>query len=143
MLLAGIACRLAITGFDPDAPGRWRKQMASLGIAAQITWIILGLSVAGTLGIWRLAAGANAGSIPTDTLATVVLTALSLALAWAGNKSEGREFVLLLYGVMAVGAYKLATRDFPNAHNLSLVVSLLSYGGALIVLPRMLLGSNR
>jgi hypothetical protein len=39
---------------------------------------------------------------------------------------------------MALGGYKLATRDFINEHNLPLVVSLLCYGGALIVLPRML-----
>jgi hypothetical protein len=39
---------------------------------------------------------------------------------------------------MAIGAYKLATRDFMNERNLPLVVSLLCYGGALIMLPRML-----
>jgi hypothetical protein len=138
VLGAATACWLAITGFAPDAPGRWRKQISSLAMAAQIAWIILGLAVAETLGIWRMAAGANAGGIPADTLATLVLTALSIALAWAGNKWDRRELVWLLCGIMALGAYKLAARDFPNAHSLSLVVSLLCYGGTLIVLPRML-----
>jgi len=46
--------------------------------------------------------------------------------------------VWLLYGSMALGGYKLATRDFMNEHKLALVVSLLCYGGALILLPRML-----
>jgi hypothetical protein len=50
--------------------------------------------------------------------------------------------VWLLYGFMALGIYKLATRDFVNEHNLPLVVSLLCYGGALIVLPRLLRDKN-
>jgi sugar phosphate permease len=50
--------------------------------------------------------------------------------------------IWLLYAFMALAAYKLAVRDFMNEHNLALVVSLLCYGGALILLPRMLRGSS-
>jgi hypothetical protein len=46
--------------------------------------------------------------------------------------------VWLVYGFMALAAWKLAARDFQNEHNQALVVSLLCYGGTLIVLPKLL-----
>jgi hypothetical protein len=73
-------------------------------------------------------------------LATGVLIGLSLALAWVGTHWRRLELRWLLYALMALGGYKLAVRDFVNEHNLPLVVSLRCYGGALIVLPRMLRG---
>jgi len=39
---------------------------------------------------------------------------------------------------MGLGAWKLATRDFVNERSLALVISLLFYGGALILLPGIL-----
>jgi hypothetical protein len=78
------------------------------------------------------------GNVPVDTLGTIVLTGLSLALAWVGTHRRKGELVWLVYGFMALGGYKLAIRDFMNEHNLPLVVSLLCYGDSLIVLPRML-----
>ena len=90
------------------------------------------------LAMWRTGLSGESGSVPADTLGTVILTGLSLALAWVGTRWRKPELVLLLYGFMALGGYKLATRDFINEHNLPMVVSLLCYGGALIVLPRML-----
>jgi hypothetical protein len=39
---------------------------------------------------------------------------------------------------MALAAWKLVARDFQHEHSLALVVSLLCYGGTLIVLPRVL-----
>ena len=134
VLLDAVVCWAAIAGIPPNAHGRWRNQIASLAIAAQIAWIIAGLAVFAVLEIFR--------TIPTDTLGTVVLTTLSLALAWAGTRWGKRELVWLLYGFMGLGVYKLATRDFMNEHNIALVVSLLCYGGALTVIPRMLRGKS-
>jgi hypothetical protein len=73
-----------------------------------------------------------------DALGTVVLTILSCALAWAATRWQRREFARLVYGFMGLCAWKLAIRDFPRGHSFSLVVSLLFYGGALILLPRLL-----
>ena len=58
-------------------------------------------------------------------------------LAWAGVQWQRKELVWVVYGIMIVAAWKLATRDFPQEHNLSLVISLLCYGGALMILPRI------
>jgi hypothetical protein len=134
VLLDAVVCWAAIAGIPTNAHSRWRNQIASLAIAAQIAWIIAGLAVFAVLGMFR--------SSPPDTLGTVVLTTLSLALAWAGTRWGKRELVWLLYGLMGLGVYKLATRDFMNEHNIALVVSLLCYGGALTLIPRMLRGKS-
>jgi hypothetical protein len=136
VLLAAGVCWIAIAGIPQGGQGHWRNQISSLAIAAHIVWITAGLVVYTLVGTWRAAFG-EAG-VPADTLGTVVLTGQSLALAWAGTRWGRRELVWLLYGFMALGGYKLAIRDFMNEHSLALVVSLLCYGGALILLPRML-----
>jgi hypothetical protein len=138
VLLAAALSWVAIAGIFPGALGHWRNQITSLALAAHVVWITAGLAVYAVLAMWRTVVGGESGSVPADTLATVVLTGLSLALAWVGTHWRRPELVWLLYGFMALGGYKLATRDFINEHNLTLVVSLLCYGGALIVLPRML-----
>lgn len=142
VLVAGAVSWVAITGIHPGAPGHWRNQISSLALAGHVVWITAGLMVSGILMLWRTALGRESGGIPADTLGTVVLTGLSLALAWAGARWGKPELVWLLYGLMALAGYKLAIRDFINEHNLPLVVSLLCYGGALIVLPRMLRGKS-
>jgi hypothetical protein len=135
VLVAAAVAWIAITGIPPGAPGHWRNQISSLALAGHIVWITAGLAVHAILALWRTGVGA-----PADTLGTVVLTGLALALAWVGTHWRKPELVWLLWGFMVLGGYKLAIRDFINEHNLTLVVSLLCYGGALIVLPRMLRG---
>jgi len=130
VLLAAVVSWVAIPGTSPAGTGHGRNQISSLAFAAHIAWIVAGLAAYTVTMLWRTA--------PADTVGTVVLTGLSLTLAWAGTRWGRRELLWLLYAFMALGAYKLATRDFMNERNLPLVVSLLCYGGALILLPRML-----
>jgi hypothetical protein len=136
ILVAGMAAWAGILRISPDGIGRWRNQISSLAIAAHLAWIAAGLAASAAVRIWSMVAGA-AGA-PRDTLGTVVLTGLSLGIAWLGMRWERRELLWLVYGLLAVGAYKLVVRDFANEHNIALVISLLCYGGALIALPRML-----
>ena len=142
VLLAAAVCWAAITGITTEGLGRWRNQVSSLALAAHIVWITAGLALYAVLTVWRLGSGGKSGGIPADTLGTVVLTSLSLTLAWTGTRCRKPELVWLLYGFMAFGGYKLAMRDFVDEHNLALVVSLLCYGGALILLPRILRGKS-
>jgi hypothetical protein len=140
VLLAAAVCWIAIQGISAGSPNQWRNQTSSLALAAHIVWITQGLAVYAILAVWRK------GSIQytaSDTLATIVLTALSLALAWTGRRWNRRELVWLVYGFVALGGYKLVTRDLINEHNLPLILSLLCYGGALIILPRILRGRPR
>jgi len=140
VLLAAAVSWAAIAEISPAGSGRWRNQISALLIAAQAAWITAGLAVYTALRIWRLAGGDK--DVPADTLATAVLTGLSLWLGLASKRWGRPELMWLLCGFMALGGYKLVTRDFLNAHNLPLVVSLLLYGGALILLPRILRRSN-
>lgn len=146
VLLIATASWAAIAGISTNGAGRWRNQISSLAIAAHIVWIIAGLAVYLVLAMWRATAGAlgggalGASAFPADTLGTVVITVLSLVLGWAGTRWGRRELVWLLCGFMLLGAYKLLIRDLPREHNIALVVSLLCYGGALILLPRILRG---
>jgi hypothetical protein len=127
VFIGAIVCWTGIAGIARGASQR-RNQISSMSLAAHIVWIALGLAVF---------AGRRAG-LPSDTFSTVVLTALALALAWVGTRWSRQELIWLLYGLMAFGAYKLVVRDLINEHNLPLILSLLCYGGALIVLPRIL-----
>jgi hypothetical protein len=131
----------ATSGTGPAAQGYWRNQISSMVLAAHGVWITAGLAINALMALWQRGAGVGRG-VPADTLGTAVLMSFSLGLAWAGARWRKKELVWVLYGLMAVGAYKLATRDFVDEHNFAMVVSLLCYGGALVILPRVLRGTR-
>jgi hypothetical protein len=118
--------------------GRWRKQAASFAISTNIVWILSGFVMRALIAIWRFAVERPNDHIPTDTLGTVVLTIFAVALAWVGTRGITEELVWTAYLFMGLGAWKLVTRDFLNEHNFALVISLLFYGGALILLPQVI-----
>jgi MFS superfamily sulfate permease-like transporter len=133
-----MASLAAIAGSWPGESSLWRKQVSLLAISANIAWILSGIVGHTLILIWMGVAKGWAERIPADTLGTVVLTIFSVALAWASAHWSKRELAWLVYGFMGLGAWKLATRDFVNERSLALVISLLFYGGALLLLPRML-----
>jgi hypothetical protein len=138
VLAAAMLSCAAIAMSWPGDVARWRKQLSLFAISANIAWILSGIAGHAFILVWLAAVGAQAGRIPADTLGTIVLTTFSVALAWASTHWHRRELVWLVYGFMGLGAWKLATRDFVNERDLAFVISLLFYGGALILLPRML-----
>jgi hypothetical protein len=123
---------VAVVTSLPGETARWRNQASSFTIAAIVTWILVGAATHELVSAWP------SSGTPADTLGTAVLTLLSVALAWSGVRWQRRELVWLVYGFMALAAWKLVARDFQHEHSLALVVSLLCYGGTLIVLPRVL-----
>ena len=138
VLAAGTLSWAAIALSWPGEAALWRKQVSLFAISANMTWILSAMAGHTLILIWLGVARGWAGRIPADTLATVVLTTFSLALAWASTHWSKRELAWLVYGFMGLGAWKLATRDFVNERSLALVISLLFYGGALTLLPRIL-----
>jgi hypothetical protein len=137
VLTAAIVSWAAIALSTTGESARWRKQASSLAIAAIITWVTVGIFVQLLVSLWQSSLDGHGIAAPWSTLGTVVLTLMAAALAWASARWQKRELVWIAYGLMVLGAYKLAMRDFENEHSLALVVSLLFYGGVLILLPRL------
>jgi hypothetical protein len=132
LVASAVAAWVAIANSSPGETAHWRNQATSFTLAAIVTWILAGAAAQELVSAWP------GGSAPADTLGTAVLTLLSVILAWSGMRWKRKELVWLVYGFMALAAWKLAARDFPNEHNLALVASLLFYGATLILLPRIL-----
>jgi hypothetical protein len=138
VLAAAMLSLAAIALSWPGEASLWRKQVSLFAISENIAWILSGITGHTLILIWLGVGRGWADRIPADTLGTVVLTTFSVALAWASTHWPKRELAWLVYGFMGLGAWKLATRDFVNERSLALVISLLFYGGALILLPGML-----
>jgi hypothetical protein len=138
VLASAMLSWVAVDKSWPGETAQWRKPVSSLAISANIVWILLGIAVHTLILVWQAAARGPSGRIPTDSLGTVVLTTFSVGLAWAYGHWPKRDLVWLTYGLLGLGAWKLATRDFVNEHDLTLVISLLFYGSTLILLPPML-----
>ncbi len=137
VMLAAVVSWAAIAMSTTGESARWRKQVSSLAISANIAWIAAGISVQLLVSIWQSVAAGRGGNAPAYTLGTVVLTLTAAALAWAGAQWQKRELIWLAYAFMILCAYKLVVRDFANEHSLALVVSLIFYGGVLILMPRL------
>jgi hypothetical protein len=140
VLLAVVPSWVAVSGTSSHPHGYWRSQISSLVLAVHGVWIAVGWALNTVIALWLRVTGGASRGIPTDTLGTAILMSVALMLAWAGVRWRKTELVWMVYGFMALGAYKLATRDFVDEHNLAMVVSLLCYGGALVILPRLLRG---
>jgi len=137
VVTAAILSWLAIAASWPGDVAHWRKHAALLTISAIIVWTLSGIAARGLIRFWQLTGERIAGYIPADTLATVVLATFAVLLTWAGARWAVPEILWPAYGLMTLGAWKLATRDFIYERNFALVISLLCYGSALILLPRM------
>ncbi len=110
----------------------WSVRLCTLLLSANAVWAIVGLIA----GLLVAAFAPFTGFHPA--LRTATLTLLTLALAWAGKRYVRQEMVWLVYPLMALAAYKLVLQDFRQGHTLALFASLLLYGGALVLLPRIL-----
>ncbi len=66
-----------------------------------------------------------------------MLAAGALLLAWSGARWKNRDFTRLSYALMALGAYRLLTADLHQDRTVALFLSLLAYGTALTILPRL------
>jgi len=133
-LLVGsaVVAWIAVANSSPGETAHWRNLATSSILAAIVIWVLAGAAAHGLVAAWP------GGGAPAETVGTAVLTLLSIVLASSGVRWQRKELVWLVYGLMALAAWKLVARDFQNEHNLALVASLLLYGGTLILLPRIL-----
>ena len=69
---------------------------------------------------------------------TTLLVAAAAASAWTGRRFLRQELTWLLYPTMIAAAYRLLAHDFRSGRPETLCVELLFFGGALIVVPKLL-----
>ena len=69
---------------------------------------------------------------------TAVLALGALLLAAAGTRWKRSELAVLVYALMALGAYRLLLVDLRQDIKAAVVLSLLVYGAALTLLPRLM-----
>ncbi len=122
----------------PQAP--WEMKARALALAAGALWCAAGFGAGATSAACMAIAGEVRTAAVCATLSTAVLTCLALAAAWVGRKRQRRQFSWVVYPLMVFTAYKLLIQDLQGNHKLALFASLLLYGGALVVLPRLLQG---
>lgn len=112
------------------------------GWRARVLWVvptgIVGLAVAALVvaGLARLGAGELSAS-RLSVVRTVVTCVMALGLGYAGSRWNRVELGWIAYGAIGLGALKLMVEDLRFGNAGTLMVSLLSYGLILILLPRV------
>jgi hypothetical protein len=105
--------------------------------AATLAFLLAGLSAGLLTAAYHGLFGAAATHAYCATLRTGIVAVAALLLAWAGARWENLELSRLIYPAMVLGAYRLLTDDLYQDRKAALFLSLLIYGAALIVLPRL------
>jgi hypothetical protein len=116
----------------------WTDRLVLLAIAGICIWSVMGVVSGVLVAVLGNTGLLGRGNAAAATVGTVVLTAASVGMAWQGTKGQRFELVWLLYPIMLLAGYKLLTQDLRQEHTFALFVSLLCYGGSLVLLPRML-----
>jgi hypothetical protein len=120
----------------PASADGWLTQALRL-VSACVLVFVTGAVFASALtaGYHALSGQGMAGEY-CSTLRTSVLAFASLILAWAGTRWGKPYLSRLMYPFMALGAYRLITQDLGQGKT-ALFFSLLVYGAALMLLPRL------
>ena len=125
---------------------RWRREVADEaldrtlpGLALLIVGALgLGGGLVCTLGPPVAAVGTDAADLGAlAALRTAVLCASALAFAALSRMRRHPELVWTTYGALVVTACKLAVDDLPNGRAMTMFLSFIVFGGALIVAPRL------
>src|SRR5271157_4771231 len=127
--LASAFCYLLAARHPRAERGTRSVQAFRLVVAGALVWLLAGIAAGG------LTAGVSQAYCAV--LRTGVLAAAALLLAWAGSRWNRLELSRLIYPVMIAGAYRLVMEDLHQDRKAALFLSLLLYGAALMLLPRL------
>ena len=116
----------------------WSSRTLRILVAGTAVLLVAGIAAGLLTSAYHAIFGAEATHAYCATLRTFVLSATALLLAWAGGRWERQEFGRLVYPVMALGAYRMIGVDLHQDRTAALFLSLLLYGGALILLPKLI-----
>ncbi len=120
----------------PNAP--WTDRLLVFAAGANCSWAIAGLAAGAVIASLQGHAASAWLASYCPTLRTAVLTLFAVLLAWGGARLRRFEMGWLVYPFMILAAYRLLAQDLRHGETLALFVSLFLYGGALVLLPRIL-----
>lgn len=136
---------LALSAIGFVAVGRIRHPIERWGIFESILDVVLIAILTGTaagtalvLSLEVLPGGENMSGSFVATVRTIVLVIATLLLALAARKTHRREAGWLVYSMLLLTGTKIIVVDFPHGRPQTLFAALACYGGALIVVPRLL-----
>jgi hypothetical protein len=135
--IAALVCYGLTTWRVSDRDVTPARKTLRIGTAAIATWLSAGFLAALATSGYQWYFGVPATSPYCDSIRTGVLAISAVALAWAGSHSARAELSRLAYPLMILGAYRLLTQDMRQDVKTPLFLSLLLYGSALILLPRL------
>ncbi len=116
----------------------WSSRALRILVAGTAVCLVAGIAAGLLTAAYHATFGAEATHAYCATLRTFVLSAVALLLAWAAGRWDRQEFGRLVYPVMALGAYRMIGVDLHQDRTTALFLSLLLYGGALILLPKLI-----
>ncbi|HET9062888.1 MAG TPA: hypothetical protein VFO62_06325, partial [Candidatus Binatia bacterium] len=114
---------------DRTMPGLALLVVAAIGVGSTlVAWIAPGVSAAGT-------PAADAGTLAV--LRTTIVCASSLLFAGLSRLRRHPELVWMAYGALGAAACKIAIDDLPNGRPMTIFMSFILFGGAMILSPRL------
>jgi hypothetical protein len=116
----------------------WSSRALRILVAGTAVCLVAGIAAGLLTSGYHAIFGAEATHAYCATLRTFVLSSAALLLVWAGGRWDRPEFSRLVYPVMALGAYRMVGVDLQQDRTAALFLSLLLYGGALILLPKLM-----
>ncbi len=135
MTCLGIA--VCAAGFLACRQAGSQISLLRLAMAAGLVWLAAGLAATALTGAYHALFGIGASHAYCATLRTSVLALSALVAAWAGTRWQTPAFSRLIYPLMLLGAYRLATEDMHHDQKAASVLSLLVYGAVLMALPKV------
>jgi hypothetical protein len=116
----------------------WSSRTLRILVAGTAVCLVAGIAAGLLTSGYHAIFGAEATHAYCATLRTFVLSSAAMLLVWAGGRWDRPEFSRLVYPVMALGAYRMVGVDLQQDRTAALFLSLLLYGGALMLLPRLM-----
>ncbi len=116
---------------------RAESQFFRTATAAVLAWLAAGIAAGMAGAAYHGVFGADASHAYCATLRTSILAFAAMGLAWAGARWKVVEWTHLVYPAMALGAWRLVMVDLHQERKPALFLSLLVYGTALTLLPRL------
>jgi hypothetical protein len=120
---------------------RDRPAAGLLPALAAALFAAIGLGAVAVLALWRPAATVLAAPLPA--LRTVVLSVSAYTLARLWRVTARKELRTLAYLALVAGGLKLLIQDLPSGTPMTLFVAFVFYGGALLLVPRLMGAGSR